>query len=877
MEKATKKPSANGNGKAVSAAPLPEIMIEKDAQVEAINQAFAVIEFDAQGNILYANDIFLEATGYSLDEIEGKHHRIFVSNSFAKSPEYKTFWKDLAGGKAKSGAFERYNKTGDIVWLQASYVPVLDNKGSVEKVVKIAMDITESKEQANDNISQVEAIGKSNAVIEFSMDGNVVYANDNFLKTFGYKLNEIKGKHHSMFCKSSYTNSEEYKIFWRDLNKGLFQSGEFMRIGKDGKEIWIQATYNPILDLKGDPYKVVKYAMDITAQKELEQEAQAATEELRAQEEELRQSMEEMTATQEEMRRKEIEMESQMQAINTTSAFIEFEPDGTVIRANDLFLEAMGYNMDQIEGKHHRIFCDTEYTKTREYTQFWEELAAGKPQQGEFKRITRSGDEIWLLANYTPVMNQQQEVVKVIKLASDITTSKHNELAFKKVMEAIGEITNGNFDFDIDYGKLKVDDSLVAVASDMARLRDNLKGILEEVNQVITLAGEEGQLDARLNMKVEGEWKALTDSINLLLQSVADPLLEFNAIIGEMAKGDLTKKFEMNVAGDVKKMAVSLNLAIDNLNELLGNIEKNADTVGDSSESLLKKSESIKNNSNEVASAITQMAKGAQDQALRTDESSKLVEEVLKSANEMEVKADIINKTAESGQKSSDNGIKVMKTMVNNMEDISGSANKTSESIEILTKRAEEIARTLTVITDIASQTNLLALNAAIEAARAGDAGRGFAVVAEEIRKLAEDSRKSAVDIEQIIGDVQKDTAAASKAIESMQGSVKNGNEATKSAETIFNEIAMSSEETFNHSKEIQNGSIKQKEAIEAVVKNIEQIVVVAEETAAGTQQVASSSQELNTSMESITDASERLASIADELKAGISKFNLSK
>ena len=271
------------------------------------------------------------------------------------------------------------------------------------------------------------------------------------------------------------------------------------------------------------------------------------------------------------------------------------------------------------------------------------------------------------------------------------------------------------------------------------------------------------------------------------------------------------------------------------------------------------------------------MAKGAQDQATRTDESSKLVEKVKTSADEMEQKANAINQAAEKGQKGSENGLKTMKVLVNNMTGIRESAQQTSKSIEVLAQRAEEIGRTLKVITDIASQTNLLALNAAIEAARAGDAGRGFAVVAEEIRKLAEDSRKSAVDIEKIISDVQKDTGAASKAIDTMHVSVKEGGNATNEAEVIFQEIATSTQTTFEFSKQIQDATKDQKSSIDLVVKNIEQIVVVAEETAAGTQQAASSSQQLSNAMGEIAEGSNKLTGVAKELQAGVEKFKLKK
>lgn len=359
------------------------------------------------------------------------------------------------------------------------------------------------------------------------------------------------------------------------------------------------------------------------------------------------------------------------------------------------------------------------------------------------------------------------------------------------------------------------------------------------------------------------------------ITAIKGPVLQVRDIISSLAQGDLTKKFDMAAEGYVMEMGDALNVAIENLNGLLGSIGESADFVASSSNNMLEKSESIKNNTTEVASAIAQMAQGAQDQALKTDESSKLVEEVMTTANEMESKADIIYKAAEKGQSSCENGIRIIKKLVENMEGISSSAGITSESISVLTQRAEEIGRTLNVITDIAAQTNLLALNAAIEAARAGDAGRGFAVVAEEIRKLAEDSRRSAVDIEKIIGDVQKDTQSAGKAIEKMEGSVKDGSTATKEADTIFQEIAQSSQETLSYSKEIQQATSGQKASIDSVVKNIEQIVVVAEETAAGTEEVASSSQALNASMAEVTEASNKLSQIAAELQAGVGQFKL--
>ena len=235
-------------------------------KITAISRAQAVIEFNLDGTIITANHIFLKVLGYSLSEIAGKHHSMFVARSERESATYREFWASLNRGEFRSGEFKRFGKGGKEIWILASYNPILDDRGKPFKVVKFASDVTEQKLTAADFAGQIEAIGKSQAVIEFNMDGIVLNANENFLKTLGYALSEIQGKHHSMFMPSDQRDGEAYRAFWASLNRGEFQSGEYRRIGKGSKEVWIQASYNPIRDLNGEPYKVVKYASDTTAQ-----------------------------------------------------------------------------------------------------------------------------------------------------------------------------------------------------------------------------------------------------------------------------------------------------------------------------------------------------------------------------------------------------------------------------------------------------------------------------------------------------------------------------------------------------------------------------------------------------------------------------------
>ncbi|MBJ7415079.1 MAG: PAS domain S-box protein [Niveispirillum sp.] len=235
-------------------------------QIAAINRTQAVIEFTPQGEVLTANENFLNALGYSLPEIKGKHHRQFMPAEDRETSEYRRFWERLAAGEFFGGEFRRVRRNGGDIWIQATYTPILDADGNVAKVVKFASDITEQKRLNSDRASQLAAISKSQAVIEFTLDGTIVSANENFLSALGYRAEEIEGRHHSLFMPEGERDNADYRAFWHRLAAGEYQAGEFRRRAKDGHDVWIQASYNPILGLDGKPYKVVKYATDVTRQ-----------------------------------------------------------------------------------------------------------------------------------------------------------------------------------------------------------------------------------------------------------------------------------------------------------------------------------------------------------------------------------------------------------------------------------------------------------------------------------------------------------------------------------------------------------------------------------------------------------------------------------
>lgn len=232
-------------------------------ELAAIRQNLACIEFSPDGIILDANPRFLAVVGYALDEIRGQHHRMFCEPAYASSAEYGAFWHDLAQGHPRQATFRRLSKSRQTLWLEASYFPVRNASGQVVKVIKMASDVTANHFSLLDKTAMFTALNNSLAVIEFKPDGTILTANDNFLRATGYTLAQIQGKHHSMFCTDSFYR--ENPNFWKHLAEGHFMSGRFERRNCAGERVWVEATYNPIVDADGKVYKVIKFASDITS------------------------------------------------------------------------------------------------------------------------------------------------------------------------------------------------------------------------------------------------------------------------------------------------------------------------------------------------------------------------------------------------------------------------------------------------------------------------------------------------------------------------------------------------------------------------------------------------------------------------------------
>jgi methyl-accepting chemotaxis protein len=530
------------------------------AQVEAISKSQAVIEFNLDGTIVTANENFLKTLGYSLSEIQGKHHSMFVEPAMRDSAAYREFWANLNRGQCQAAAFKRIGKGGKEVWIQASYNPMLDRNGKVSKVIKFATDITAEKLGSMEDAGMIAAISRAQAVIAFNLDGTIVTANENFLKTLGYSLGEIQGKHHSMFVEPAMRDSAAYREFWASLNRGEYQAAEYKRIGKGGKEVWILASYNPILDEKGKPFKVVKFATDVTQQK------------LRT-----------------------ADLAGQIAAIGKSQAVIEFNMDGSVLTANENFLNALGYSLGEIQGKRHSMFVDASERDGAAYREFWANLNAGRYQAGEFKRIGKGGREIWIQASYNPILDLNGKPFKVVKYATDTTAQV---IARKKSDSVRGMMET------VAAGAEELNASVREISETMTKSRQTASAAVVRVDA----ADQQAQRLSAASESMGGIVELIgniTGQINLLA---------LNATIESARAGEAGRGFAV-VASEVKNLANQAKQATDKIGQEIGNLNGiSADVV-----SALT---AIKQSIQEVSEYVTSTAAAVEEQSTVTSEMS---------------------------------------------------------------------------------------------------------------------------------------------------------------------------------------------------------------------------------------------------------------
>jgi methyl-accepting chemotaxis protein len=530
------------------------------AQAAAISKSQAVIEFNLDGTIITANQNFLGALGYSLEEIKGKHHSMFVEPATRDSAAYREFWAKLNRGEFQAAQYKRIGKGGKEVWIEASYNPILDAKGKPIKVIKFATDITAQRIRNMEDSGKISAIGRAQAVIEFNMDGTIVTANDNFLGAMGYSLAEIQGKHHSMFVTPADRDSSAYREFWGSLNRGDYQSAEYKRLGKGGKEVWILASYNPILDEAGKPFKVIKFATDVTEQK--------------------------LSIA---------DNDGQIAAIRKSQAVIEFNMDGTIRAANQNFLNALGYTLPEIEGKHHGMFVEPAERNASAYREFWESLNRGQYQAAEYKRVAKGGREIWIQASYNPIMDLNGKPFKVVKYATDITAQAEARMKAERARKLIDSVASGSE---------AMSSSIREISESMVKSRQTTAAAVDQVEAADVQAQRLSDAASAMGgiVKLIGD---ITGQINLLA---------LNATIESARAGEAGRGFAV-VAAEVKNLANQAKQATDKISHEIESLNGvSNDVIGTLS--------AIKTAIEHVNEYVTSTAAAVEEQSTVTSEMS---------------------------------------------------------------------------------------------------------------------------------------------------------------------------------------------------------------------------------------------------------------
>ncbi len=627
---------------------------DQDSQslINAIHRSQAVIEFNLDGTVITANDNFLKTLGYSLPEIMGKHHSFFCDPEYVESADYKKFWEKLRSGQFDSGEYKRVGKNGKDVWIIASYNPIIGVDGKPVRVVKFATDISASKAELK---ARTDIMNMTSIVSEADLRGDILTVNDKFIEVSKYSKQELIGKGHNT-TRHPDMPKEVFKEMWATIGRGNIFRGIVKNRAKDGSPYYVDACIAPIMGDNGKPRKYIGVRYDITAN-EIERQT----------------------------------MKSVLKAIDAAFAYIEFDTAGNVLTANKNFSDVMGFSADDLAGKHHRAFCETNYANSSEYAQFWPDLKSGRSKSGVFKRMTRAGKEVWLQAVYSPVTDETGRVTKVIKIATDVTEQQNMIISIQETATALSsasaELTATASEMSNTATKTNLESQTAAasaeeVAAGVQTVATNMEEMVAAIKEIGRSTNESSQMAKMTLQKAQESNQTITKlgtssqeigNVIKVISSIAQQtnLLALNATIEAARAGEAGKGFAV-VANEVKELAKQTAKATDDITNRIGAIQADTKSAVEAISGISQAVEKLNGISGVIAAAV-------EEQTATTNEISRVVVESKKGVESIAGTIKTVSNAANESTASSNQTLEASKELAQLATKLSALVNRASK------------------------------------------------------------------------------------------------------------------------------------------------------------------------------------------------------